>query len=291
MNRRRFIKAASGVFVPASFGIFVPQLIRAQSVLPNRRKAFQPAGGGGGGITPPDITGLHLWLRASNDSGTNVSCYNDAGSTLCTDGQTIQEWHDESGNGFNATNAGAASSRLNWHASVVNSKGVVRGGGAGDANYIALGDVMTGLASAEWFVVVKIDTDPPGAAGSAGCWRWGTHASYAGFPYTTGSIGGGFGTDTVHTVGNPTPALTSFRLYNEETSSGNYKARLDGTELYSSGTNTVAWDTAPEIGGDVAATRYIDGDIAEIVVYDNIIGSSDRSALLTYFDTKYALDY
>jgi len=54
LSRRGALKKlASGLLVPA-FGIFVPELIRAQSVVPNRRRNFQPASGGGGCATLGD---------------------------------------------------------------------------------------------------------------------------------------------------------------------------------------------------------------------------------------------
>lgn len=45
MNRRKFVKGAVGLFVPATFGILVPRA-RGQVYLQNRRAAFRPKGGG-----------------------------------------------------------------------------------------------------------------------------------------------------------------------------------------------------------------------------------------------------
>lgn len=45
MNRRKFIKA-SGVFVPAAFGILIPRAQGQQAYLPNRREAFRPKSAG-----------------------------------------------------------------------------------------------------------------------------------------------------------------------------------------------------------------------------------------------------
>ena len=44
---------------------------------------------------------LLFWLKA------DAQAYNDAGYTLATDGQEVQEWHDLSGNSYNATDNGA----------------------------------------------------------------------------------------------------------------------------------------------------------------------------------------
>src|SRR5580692_2641587 len=50
-------------------------------------------------VLPPAVSGLQLWLKA--DAGV----YSDAGTTLATNGQTVQQWNDQSGNGRHATQA------------------------------------------------------------------------------------------------------------------------------------------------------------------------------------------
>lgn len=44
--------------------------------------------------SPLNLPGLMAWYVADDGA------YNDAGSTLATDGQTVQEWHDQSGNNY-----------------------------------------------------------------------------------------------------------------------------------------------------------------------------------------------
>ncbi len=50
-------------------------------------------------FSPSDIVGLQLWLKA--DAG----AFNDAGVTLATNGQTVRQWNDQSGNGNNFSQA------------------------------------------------------------------------------------------------------------------------------------------------------------------------------------------
>src|SRR5260221_13591430 len=47
-------------------------------------------------VTPDQISGLKLWLNASQGVTTD-------GSTPVVDGNTVQQWNDQSGGGFNAT--------------------------------------------------------------------------------------------------------------------------------------------------------------------------------------------
>jgi hypothetical protein len=62
---------------------------------------------GGGGFTPTDIAGMTLWLRA------DVAAYNDAGSTLATDAQTVRQWNDQSASARNASQA-TSGNRPTW---------------------------------------------------------------------------------------------------------------------------------------------------------------------------------
>lgn len=74
----------------------------------------------GGSFNPKSISGLALWLDA------NTSVYNDAGTTLATNGQTVQQWNDQSGVGGNASQA-TSGLRPSWQATGgSNSKASVR---------------------------------------------------------------------------------------------------------------------------------------------------------------------
>lgn len=64
--------------------------------------AFAQSGPGGIGKTD-GTSHLKLWLKA--DKGV----FSDAGTTAATNGQTVQQWNDQSGNNFHATQAVAAS--------------------------------------------------------------------------------------------------------------------------------------------------------------------------------------
>jgi hypothetical protein len=61
--------------------------------------ALGPGGGGGAGppFTPASLANLLAWYKA--DAGV----FSDAGITPATDGQTVTQWNDQSGNGNNLT--------------------------------------------------------------------------------------------------------------------------------------------------------------------------------------------
>lgn len=55
-----------------------------------------------GPVTGLPLTNLVLWLKA------DTQVYNDAGTTLATNGQTVQQWNDQSGLGYNISQATSA---------------------------------------------------------------------------------------------------------------------------------------------------------------------------------------
>lgn len=82
MNRRKFIKSTSGVFVPATFGILVPKL-RAQDYLPHRRKAFRSVAAGGGACATSDTSLAHDEMLFGWEGGDDPTPW--TGPTLITD--------------------------------------------------------------------------------------------------------------------------------------------------------------------------------------------------------------
>lgn len=215
-----------------------------------------------------------LWLR-----------FDDYG---LADDAAIATATDLSGNGNDFTQ-GTADSRPTFKTNIVNGHGVARFDGTAD--HLA-GPDFSSLTAGEIFVIVKIDTDPPAAEAQTGLWHFGDDAVSPNghFPFTDGAIYEGFGTDTRKTVGDPTPSLaTAFRLYNVVSASGSFAAFLDGTEIFSTGTNTVAFDSAPHIGKSDASLHFLDGDIAEIILFSSPLSAGDKTLLKDYFADRYAL--
>jgi len=88
MNRRKFIKAASGVFVPATFGILVPVKAAAQVYLPHLRNAFRKVAAGGSCSTArdsdaPATTGSQTWASTSPSAYIAARFTAAATATIC----------------------------------------------------------------------------------------------------------------------------------------------------------------------------------------------------------------
>lgn len=111
-NRRRFLKTAAGIFLPTVTG-----LVRAQPFTlndPAFLAATRPKSSGA--WTPASVSGLVVWFKA------DVAVYSDLGTTPITDGGSVEQWNDQSGNGFNFTQT-TLGNRPTWS----NTTGTING--------------------------------------------------------------------------------------------------------------------------------------------------------------------
>ena len=239
------------------------------------RPIFKPASGGGG-FLPSDIGTLYQWLKADAYSG--------------SDGDQVSTWEDSHTTNRDATGVGAT--KPIYKTNIVNSLPIMRFNGA--TSHFDLGD-FSALTALEVFIVIKIDTEMPAPAES-GLWAISSSGDTypdTHFPYSDGTIYDAFGSTTRKVVGNPTLSLSStFRVYNVWSASGDWAANLDGSNLYSSATNTVGVNSNCTLGKSITNTGTIyrlDGDVAEFVLFSAKISGGDRSSMLTYLSDKYGL--
>lgn len=224
-------------------------------------------------FSPDQIPGLKLWLRAD--------------ALALSDNDPVATWPDSSGEGNDATQA-TSGSRPTFKND--GAFPIVRFDGSDD--FFDLPDFASGLTAGEIFIVVKIDADPPPEAQS-GLWVFGSAATATHFPFSDGTVYDGFATDTRKTTVNPTPSLSAaYRLYNISSQSGEWTSRLDGTQIFTTGTNTVGWTTTPKIGkSEGGASYFFDGDLAEVIMYDSVLSSGNRDSVETYVADEYDLSF
>lgn len=242
-----------------------------------------PSGPSGGGFTPADVPGLVLWLDAS--LGTYQST---GGSPALADGDPVGEWQDQSGEGNDATQAtGANKPTLKTGGNGLNGLPVIQFDGS---DYFGFGDFLSALTAGEVFVVVKANADPPPSLGY-NLWDLGDEGANreSWYPFQDGVIYEGWGTSVRKTVGNPTPALDSWRLYGVASGAGAYAVRLDGAEIYSTSSNTPFWPTTPQLGRGSSDTYYFAGQVAALLIYDSVLLGADREAVEDYLAARYGL--
>src|SRR5262249_28096178 len=152
----------------------------------------------------------------------------------------------------------SAGAKPTFKTNIVGGKPVVRFDGVDD--FFSLPNSFTGLSAATVLIVVKLTTDPPAAAAQTGLWYFGSSGDKTHFPYTDGTIYDTFGTTVRKTTVDPAPALTSFRVYTVKSSSGNWTSYLDGTQLYTTGSNTVGFTTTPNLASNLDVSAFLQGD-------------------------------
>jgi hypothetical protein len=219
-------------------------------------------------FAPSDESGGVRWFRASDE--------------VYSDNDPVGTMTDQFGV-LSGTAAGTA--RPTFKTAIVNGKAVYRFNGT--SNVVALGD-LSALTQAEAFIVVKVANDPPGAAAQSSLWEFGSSGLPTHYPFTTGVVYENFGTNSRKTVGDPTPALTSWRVYSVYSASADWEVFLDGLSLLATGTNTVSFPTACYLGRAMDP-YYLEGDIAEFILYDHKLSSGVRGDVLTYLQTEYGL--
>lgn len=214
---------------------------------------------------PANISGQKLWLKG-DDAATG----------------TITTWADASGNGNDAT----AVDTPQGVASVLNGHKIVRFDGVDD--HFTFGDFISGFTGGEVFIVIKIDADPPPDATRSGLWHFGgtdnTH-----YPFTNALIYEIFGSNVRRDGIDPAADLATWKVYSVSANSSSWLAHLDGTQIHSEGSNTVAFTTTPKLGISRGGVHFLDGDVAEMILYNRSLTTTERGNVWHYLAEKYAL--
>ena len=228
----------------------------------NTASVTMPAAG------PADMptANLRLWLRA------------DAGIT--EGAGRVVAWYDQSTQANQATQSTTVKQPV-LVTNAVNGRPAVRFNAA-QSQYFNLTNFMNGATEGEIFAVLKAG---PGAG--SGLWRLGPGANVTSYAAGSG-ITDDFGSTAVRSTGTPAASLGSFTLYNISAKSGSWISRFDGAVHFTANTNTVGFNTLPLLGLNYTAA-YFSGDIAEVIVYDHALTSTDRDAVGRYLQAKYAL--
>src|SRR5688572_12957685 len=133
---------------------------------------------------------------------------------------------------------GGAGSAPLYKTNVLNGLAVADTDGA--ARHWFTGPDMSALTAVHCFMVVLAINDPATDVGQTGLADMGSAATSAGhYPYTDSNIYEPSFSSARKTLGNPAAALTSWRVYELISVSGEYTAKIDGTQIFTTGTNTV----------------------------------------------------
>lgn len=230
---------------------------------------------------PSEIASLALWLKAD--------------SLSLADGDPVATWADQSGNGLDATEADSAK-RPVYKASILNGQPVVRFDGSNDRLVIADGGALNfaGVAEYTMFVVGIGNTSNRSiiSRGSPtyGAWSIAFKVAPPYPPDFARRDGLGGGANATCPNGAPgQPFLYGMRYDGSS---------LSGYDLGTAGTpapTVIALPTESGVSTYLAVSSHdgsgspFDGDIAEVLIFDAALSTSDREAMERYLATKYGL--
>jgi hypothetical protein len=206
---------------------------------------------------------------------------------LSDTGSNAGQWDDLSGNGRHATQA-TSGNQPSIVANALNGRQVRRFDGVDD--FMSMDKFLNGNATAIY--VFRLNNDPPSAARSGPVLGdWGTAFDANHFPWEDGVIYDGFGATERKVVGNPTPTLTQFRIISQISATNNWQFWIDSASLFATLTNTTDWQYSPKIArsSSGSASFFLDGDIAEILVFSTALSTENRRRVEQYLSQKYAI--
>ncbi len=249
------------------------------------------------GATSPliPIVGDKLWAHLELGTG----FYTDAGVTpAVSNGDAIYQWNDTSGNERHATQP-VAGRRPTLDTGVTHlGEPTVRFQSANITHFV-LPD-MSALTEAEIFTVVKLDDDPQTGGDGGFDWFGPSGVSATHVTYTDGLIYDSFGTTVRKTVGNPATDLSAaFHVYHRRSKASDWACYLDNADdaslsttdvngdpcMFSTNTNTVAFNSTPQIGATELTGAKINGRIAAVAICSPALTSSERAAVVAALTT------
>lgn len=159
----------------------------------------------------------------------------------CVDRAPCKKWEERTANGDDLTQSnivyqpewredadGSGNPGFNGEANSFDTRGV----------YLDLPD-WSGWTAAEICAVIQSAADPAAAQASSGIWTVGSSGSADHHPWTDSNVYQGFASTTRKSMGNFTADLSNVHVFTVLSKSAEQTARVDGTQEYTTGTNTV----------------------------------------------------
>lgn len=221
---------------------------------------------------PSTVTGLKVWLKS------DTQAYKDAGSTLAADGDTVQQWNDQSGSG-NTVSQGTALRRPTFNTSIINGKPALTFGTSGALTFLDKSYSANLSQPSTIFCVFKTVTTP-----DPGYIYCSPSSTMNGLVYSSGKMvpTSNTGVGGINWNNNAWYYVTV--LYNNASST----IRTNGVLGL-----TVSPGASSASGLRIGASNIPDQQgnfiLTELLVYNANVSSTDVSAIECYLKTKYGL--
>lgn len=272
-------------------------------VLATSANAWMFHAGGSPGISPSAVTSANLKVWFSGD----VGCINGS-SAACADGDSVATWQDRSGNGNNATQGGCTATPVYHTAVLGNGKSSILFTAAStqclvDSYAGAVGTVIVVYysVSAGGFAAVisgkpqagktttayDIYAETSPVAGSSGSYSvrqfsFGTTSSSSAYTWYTNPQR----MRNLWSISGMTQDGTTLKSYEQDSLLASMPVPGGATVYTATGQVIGAGDFNNVIGG---GPSYFSGYIAEVIVYDGALSSSDYAGVVTWLQAKYNL--
>lgn len=208
------------------------------------------------------------------------------------DGDDYDTWTDLSGRGAHLTKAGTTSALYRDGTTVegINGHACVRIVEDTTCFFTYAADILSAAAAGEVFIVAQNDADPSASTGRAGFWSFAGSDYSAHHPYTDGKVYECWGRYARVDCGNPTDSLASMHTYNVISSASEWTVNLNGAELYTTGTNTVAFDASGvRVGRSSGSTYNYAGLLGELVIFNRALSAGERTDVYDYLAARWAV--
>lgn len=215
---------------------------------------------------PSDISGLTAWLKADAITGKVNS-------------DPISTWSDSSGNGNNAIQATAGNQPL-YKTSILNGKPVLRFDGIDDWLTMTLSPVNPFSILVVYCARLADSSGRRAIAGSAN-WLLGPYANEHRL------FQGAFASGTQASVSAGT-FVVNVTLSTSTTATHYVNGTSRGTISSPTTPGTVRIG-ASEHNGVGTFTEHLDGDIAEVIIYNKALTTGELSQIDSYIQDKYAI--
>jgi hypothetical protein len=236
-------------------------------------------------FAPIDISGLQLWLDASDTS----TLYNATvgGSLVTTDGSAVARWQDKSGNNRHATQA-TANARPLLKTAIKNGRNGIRLDGTNDfmdVTSISIAQPYT------IFAALVFRNTSPHLGGYLFDKTNGTNRVSIGWNATglVGDIGklwywAGGASLPQDTVNSTNQNIVIGTVFNGASS----LMTKNGTQILSGNNGTTSL-AAMRLGARFDPSAHCNADLYEILIYNSALTTTQRQAVESYLNTKWAL--
>jgi hypothetical protein len=228
---------------------------------------------------------VKLWLKG------NAGVYSDAGSTLATNGQTVQQWNDQSGNANNSSQA-TSGARPILRSTGINGLPAIEFDGVDDMLTVADTAALRLAPSLTLFVVFKRGETTRTSEGILD--KLVNSGNFDGYGLYLSNHNPAIFINTNSTNNNftsfGTADTTAHVLSASITYGGSCKAYLDGTNKVTAtdGGSSVTETQPFRIGRHEWATNpHFQGLFGELLVYSGALVDADRQAVESYLKTQW----